>query len=96
VSRGYPTAQAALDAAGVQLALGLRDEEVGETVELGDIDVDHADRLRDAALERLLSATPRPRQCHCDGGPLLITFRDDAVCCCRCGREPTRRPGGRR
>jgi len=88
VTGGYKTAQAALDVAGVQLALGLRDEELGDSVELADVDVDRANRLREAALERLLAAVSRPVPCGCERGPLLVDWGDDEPRCARCGRAP--------
>jgi hypothetical protein len=84
---GHRTAQAALDAAGVQLALGLREEERGESVELADVDVDRADRLAAAALERLLAATSRPTPCRCERPLLDRDEWDGALHCVRCGRE---------
>jgi hypothetical protein len=87
VSGGHRTAQAALDAAGVQLALGLREEERGESVELADVDVDRADRLAEAALERLLAATSRPTPCRCERPLIDRRDRGGERHCVRCGRE---------
>jgi hypothetical protein len=81
---GYPTAQAALDAAGVQLELGLRDEELGETVELADLDFDRLDaaelRLLDA-----IAALSKSRPCRCER-PLVIDDGTDDPVCSKCGR----------
>jgi hypothetical protein len=83
--RGHRSAQTALDAAGVQLALGLHEEELGESVELADIDPAKAD----AAMERLwaavMAATTRPKPCSCIPAPLVL---DEDGTCSKCGRTP--------
>jgi hypothetical protein len=71
---------------GGQLAFGLHPEEFGESIELDDVDVDHADRLtlaeRRRLVERLLAESARPRPCRCVPGPLVL----DEPRCARCGR----------
>jgi hypothetical protein len=84
---GYKTAQQALDAAGVQLALGLRDEEIGESVDLADLDFDQLDRA-EARLLEAIAQLGRARSCRCEGGPLLLDVDGDDERCAKCGRTP--------
>jgi hypothetical protein len=81
------------DLVGDQLALELHpDAPAGETqTDLGDLDMERADRRRDAAEERLLAAiaaAAKSRPCRCLPGPLVLDGDDlDEVRCSRCGRE---------
>jgi hypothetical protein len=88
VSKGYRTAREAAAAAGfAQLALGLRDEELGETVEFADVDVDAGDRKLERLLEAVRAATAKPKPCRCDHPLLDRDEWDGAMHCIRCGRE---------
>jgi hypothetical protein len=66
-----------------QLAFGLHPDELGESVELNDIDPAKADAAHRRLVEALLAATTRPRPCRCLPGPLVL----DELTCARCGRE---------
>lgn len=70
-----------------QLSRGLRDEELGESVEHDDLDMERADRLRDELWEAVMGAVSKPRPCRCERPLLDRRDWDGAMHCVRCGRE---------
>jgi len=66
-----------------QLAFGLEGAELGQTVDLPDIDPAKADAEHRALVEAILAASRRPEPCQCDRPLVLNEPR-----CAKCGRAP--------